>query len=196
MNALELFCGTKSFGKEAVKRNINVVSLDFDKQHQPTICVDILKWDYTIYPRGFFHIIWASPDCTSWSIMTHKHRTLKEGMTPKTDTAVIGEKLICKTLEIIKYFQPFIYFIENPRGRLRHYPLMDIIPHRTTLYYSNYGWHFVKPTDIWSNVELWEETRDRSVKTTNMKKLKGENKITRSRIPQGLINKILDHILY
>jgi len=138
MKSLELFCGTKSFSKEAKLKGYETTTLDIDKQHNPTICVDILTWDYKQFPKGYFNVIWASPDCTSWSIACHKHRTISS-MSPKTHIAVLGEKLIHKTLEIIKYFKPKYWFIENPRGRLRHFKPMKELEYRTTIYYGNYG---------------------------------------------------------
>ena len=72
------------------------------------------------------------------------------GHTPKTETAKLGIELVKKTLEIINYFDPKYFFIENPRGLLRKMPFMNDIP-RTTVWYCQYGDDRAKPTDIWSN---------------------------------------------
>ena len=78
MRSLELFCGSKSFSKIFEKNKYETITIDIDNKHNPTICKDILEWDYKIYPPKYFDVIWASPDCRSWSIATHKHRTVKE----------------------------------------------------------------------------------------------------------------------
>ena len=68
-NLLELFSGTQSVGK-AVEDRYNVISVDINDykgKHKPTHKVDILKWDYKIYPTGTFDIIWSSPPCRTFS---------------------------------------------------------------------------------------------------------------------------------
>ena len=187
MRSLELFSGHGTVSDVLKSHNFETHSLDIDDVHNPTMVQDILTWDYTILPPYFFDFIWASPDCTSWSIATHKHRTLKEGLVPKTETAVIGEKLIHKTLEIIKYFNPKVWIIENPRGRLRHFSPMKQLPYRTTVYYSNYGFPVQKATDLWSNVKLWrEKPKKGTIKWSNHV----HNRSERSAIPKPLIEKI------
>jgi len=192
MHSLELFAGTKSYGKVAVKHGYNVVSLDNDRQHNTTICDDILTWDYEQYEPGYFDIIWASPDCTSWSIATHRHRVLPN-LTPLTETARLGELLIHKTLEIIDYFKPHIYFIENPRGRLRHFPPMLNLPHRSTVYYSNHGHLCHKPTDIWSNLYMKNENKP-TLPNMHFDNVKRDKK-TRSVIPSRLMDHIFEDIV-
>ena len=49
---LELFCGTKSVSKAIGHEFDEVISLDLDAAHEPTIRADILQWDYTVYPPG------------------------------------------------------------------------------------------------------------------------------------------------
>ena len=198
MRSLELFSGNGTVSSVFKSNNFETHSLDIDKIHNPTMVQDILTWDYTIFPPNFFDFIWASPDCTSWSIACHRHRTIKEGLVPKTETAIIGEKLIRKTLEIIDYFKPTVWIIENPRGRLRHFPPMKKLPHRTTVYYCNYGFPIQKPTDLWSNVELWDEKPQKrnTMKFGNYGKkgCKGGIRSARSAIPKALIERTYSHV--
>ena len=47
MRILELFSGTGSIAKVARARGHEVVTLDICPRHRPTICRNILEWDYT-----------------------------------------------------------------------------------------------------------------------------------------------------
>jgi len=199
MRSLELFSGQGTVSKVLSENGFETHTLDNDSIHNPSILHDILEWDYRIFPKDHFDFIWASPDCTSWSIACHKHRTIKEGLVPKTETAILGEKLIHKTIEIIKYFEPKIYIIENPRGRLRHFPPMSFAPYRTTVYYNNYGFPISKPTDLWSNKPLWEE---KNIKKNTVRwshyygKYNANHRRVnhRSMIPKSLIEKLILHL--
>ena len=94
-------------------------------------------------------IIWASPPCTYFSVASIGHHWNKNH-TPKTKEAVLGCEIVKKTIEIIDYFCPDYYFIENPRGKLRKLDFMKRFD-RTTVSYCSYGDTRLKPTDIWTN---------------------------------------------
>ena len=61
---LELFSGTGSVGKVAKDLGFEVISLDLKNAD---INIDILQFDYKIYPLGYFDVIWSSPPCTEYS---------------------------------------------------------------------------------------------------------------------------------
>ena len=65
MRLLELFSGTQSVGKVARELGYEVVSLDRDMDAD--LKMDIMDWDYTLYPPRSFHVIWALPPCTEYS---------------------------------------------------------------------------------------------------------------------------------
>lgn len=147
MKLLELFAGTRSVGKEAEKLGFDVFSSDVNAFDGIDYVVDILKFDTSKVPFQPT-VIWASPPCTTYSVAAlGRHR---DGVKPKTDAAILGDKIVIKTLEIIKELQPKFYYIENPRGMLRKMPFMQGLP-RTTVWYCQYGDTRAKPTDIWSN---------------------------------------------
>jgi len=93
-------------------------------------------------------------NCTSFSIAACSHHWTKDKQ-PKTPTAVTGYALVQKTLELIEYFQPTYWYIENPRGLLRKFPIMEALPIRNTVTYCQYSHISMKPTDIWTNNPNW-----------------------------------------
>ena len=66
--ALDLFAGTHSFTRVAQQLGWECLSLDISDKHSPTICCDVLEWDYKQFPRGHFDFIWCSPPCQMLSI--------------------------------------------------------------------------------------------------------------------------------
>jgi site-specific DNA-cytosine methylase len=107
MRILELFSGTGSMGRAFTNQGWEVTSLDASPKAEATICIDIRLWDYTSYEVGYFDVIWASPVCTHYSIA----RTTAK--TPRN--LEWADSLVLKTLEIIDYFKPSCWYIENPQ---------------------------------------------------------------------------------
>jgi len=154
MQILELFCGTKSFSKVALRRGHTTQTIDNDKIHQPDWCIDIQDISIDdIYIRP--DIIWASPPCTCFSVASiGKHWTGgKKAYIPKTTQAEDAIKIIEKTKEIIEALAPRFWFIENPRGVLRKLPVLKGYK-RSTVTYCQYGDKRMKPTDIWTNCNM------------------------------------------
>ena len=113
MNLLELFSGTKSVGTIARSLGFNVISLDLKNAD---INTDILEWDYKQFDRNHFDFIWSSPPCTEYSVA--KTRGIRN--------IEYANSIVLKTIEIIKYFNPKHFVIENPQtGLLKHQEFMD-----------------------------------------------------------------------
>ena len=152
IKVLELFAGSRSFSKIAEKLGHKTFSVDINGFDNIDYVTDILDFDYK--KINFIpDIIWASPPCTYFSVASIGHHWNKDN-TPKTKEAVLGIKIVEKTLEIIRYYlslNPNLkYYIENPRGKLRKLDVIKGIP-KTTICYCQYGENRMKPTDIWSN---------------------------------------------
>ena len=148
MNVLELFAGSRSIGKEAEKQGHNVFSIDINNFKDIDLVIDILdlKKDMIPFKPDF---IWASPPCTYFSVASIGVHW-NEDHTPKSKDAVKGLEILNKTLSIFKWFPDAVFFMENPRGKMRK-KVSGI--DRTTITYCSYGdkRRRMKPTDIWSN---------------------------------------------
>jgi site-specific DNA-cytosine methylase len=146
MRLLELFSGTKSVSKTVGSFFSEVVSLDILDKYSPTICADINLWDYRQFPPGHFTHIWASPPCTEYSLL--KQNTGMETDIDKADQNVL------RLFEIIDYFRPEKWFIENPQtGMLKNRPFMEGIPFYDVDYCRYADWGYKKRTRIWTNVD-------------------------------------------
>ena len=74
MRLLELFSGTHSVGKVAESLEYEVVSLDicdYKGNFSPTHKIDILNFDYKMYDKDYFDVIWASPPCVYYSTLQY-----------------------------------------------------------------------------------------------------------------------------
>ena len=81
VKVLSLFSGTHSIGKVCKERGWEEVSLDkelgsecilgSDYKSEHHIQEDIFKWNYKIFPVGYFDIITASPVCLWWSSLRY-----------------------------------------------------------------------------------------------------------------------------
>ena len=155
MKVLELFAGSRSIGNVAESMGMEVFSTDIEQFGGIHYVVDILEFDLNKVPFKP-DIIWASPPCTGFSVAAiGRNWTKTEGdAIPKSDTARLGIELVKKTIEIINYFDPQFFFIENPRGMLRKLQIMQQFK-RHSVTYCQYGDNRMKPTDIWTNSETW-----------------------------------------
>ena len=158
-NCLELFSGTGSFGKVAKELDYNVVSLDLILKAD--IQINIMDWDYKSYPKNSFDIIWASPPCTAYSQLKKcwYNRKLKDGTIYSKelheDEMNQSDHIIKRTLDIINYFNPLIWFIENPLSTLKDRQIMKNIPYYICDYCKYSDWGYKKRTCIWTNKEEW-----------------------------------------
>ena len=220
MNHLELFSGTHSFGKVSEKYGYKVTSLDRDlaatcpfsnyvSNHH--IKEDIMTWNYKIYPKDHFQLITASPVCMWWSRLRYSWigRKLKvHGGLVCTkelldnDIDLYGKPMVDKIFEILDYFNPNYFIIENPAtGKMKDY-ICDLIPYYDIDYCKYSDWGYKKTTRFWTNIEGLEFKRclkdcnNMVDKKTHRVNLGDPTKVQttlkeRYRIPENVINMFL-----
>ena len=157
MKVLELFAGTRSIGKAFEARGHEVYSVEWSKDFENiSLYADIgtlTARDIIKLCGGVPDIIWASPDCTTYSIaaISH-HRKQEEGgnLVPVSEYAKFCDKVNKHVLDLIQELKPQFYFIENPRGGMRKMDFMKGL-YRYSVTYCQYGDKRMKPTDIWTN---------------------------------------------
>lgn len=158
MIILELFAGTRSVSRAFERRGHKTFSVEWDKKFKN---IDIYDDINNITPErvielcgGVPDVIWASPDCTTYSIAAISHHRKKNIETGSLDAISDYAKFCDKTnrhvIELIKELKPKCFFIENPRGGMRKMDFMQGLP-RYTVTYCQYGDKRMKPTDIWTN---------------------------------------------
>lgn len=156
MKVLELFAGTRSVGKAFEARGHEVFSVDWDRSFDGIdLYADIagLTAADVLARFGRPDVIWASPDCSSYSIAAISHHRKQEAdgnLAPVSEYAKKCDEVNQHTLRLILALSPRYWFIENPRGGLRKMRFMEGLP-RYTVTYCQYGDTRMKPTDIWTN---------------------------------------------
>ena len=206
MKILELFAGTRSISKAFESRGHEVFCVEWDKNFENIdLYADISTLTAETILRDFGRpdVIWASPDCTTYSVAAiSRHRRKNEetgNLDPVSEYATFCDQTNQHVLELIQELQPTFWFIENPRGGMRKMAWIKEYP-RYTVTYCQYGDTRMKPTDIWTNHpapdfkppckngDPCHEPAPRGART-GTQKLK--NSVEKARIPPALC----DHIV-
>lgn len=204
LRVVELFAGTRSIGKAFEAQGHEVFSIERDRQHANIdwyVDIGEITAADIIAKFGRPDVIWASPDCTTYSIAAISHHRMREddgNLAPKSDYAKQCDMINANVLRLIRELNPKYFFIENPRGGMRKMRFMQDLP-RHTVTYCQYGDSRMKPTDIWTNHPdpqfkpmckngaPCHEAAPRGSKTGTQ----GLAKVDRSRIPQELCEHIV-----
>lgn len=147
MRALEVFCGTKSFSRECERAGMTVTTVDNRQKFDPTICTDVLTWDFTTHPP--VDVLWGGIPCTLFSVAS------------KCRDPERGNELALRFLEILKHFQGLnpnlLWGAENPwSSLLKKQTFMQGIPY-SVCDYCQYGtkeenFGYRKRTIIFGNI--------------------------------------------
>ncbi len=159
---LELFAGTHVVSDAFRRAGWETYTVEWDRRFDGiTLYEDVSKLsvdDIVKLCRGHPDVIWASPDCTSYSVMaisTHRHK-VGDVLMPKTPYAEFCDRTNEHVVDLIRALAPTYCFIENPMGGFRTMPFIragerEGLFKRYTVTYCQYGETRQKPTDIWTN---------------------------------------------
>lgn len=172
MKCLVFFAGTRSVEKAFKAAGHETFSIDWDEKFENIdLYADILTVTATdiVEKFGLPDVIWASPDCTTFSIAAISHHRRKNcetgNLDPVSEYAEFCDNVDRHVLELIQELNnmrlerglpELIYFVENPRGGMRKMTWMQGLP-RYTITYCQYeldkpvNERRMKPTDIWTN---------------------------------------------
>jgi len=200
---LELFAGSRSVGKVAEQLGMQVLSVDWTAYENIDIVIDIgnlATKDIPFIPD----IIWASPDCTTYSVLALKHH--REFTRPKSEYAAKCDHINWHLKSLISEWllinPNLLFYIENPRGMMRKMRFVRTY-YRKEVWYCTYGDFRAKPTDIFTNNVYWKPRKQcfnnnencHHEKSPRLEKNKGtsgmKNSYERSKIPYELIHEIL-----
>lgn len=206
MRVLELFAGTRSIGKAFEKHGHEVYSIEWNKDFENIDWYeDIGKITTQDIIDRFGHpdVIWASPDCTSYSLAAISHHRVKNKETgnldPITDYAKFCDEVNAHVIDLIHELNPKYFFIENPRGGLCNMTFMQGIP-KYLVTYCQYGDTRMKPTHIFTNYPNPQFKHCKNGDSCHEKAPRGsrtgtqgiKGSVDRSRIPNKLCEYIVE----
>ena len=211
MNILDLWSGTGSATKawKYPRKGINkIITVDINPKFKPTICKDIL--DVTLEELeyyGPFDFIWASPDCTVFSIANcHSKNFYYDAgyLIVNSNLAREAIKRVKHTLKLIHGLKPNFWIMENPRGMMRKMPFMVGYDRKTVTYCQYHGnQKRMKPTDLFGIFPVAFEARmckngdpchERAPRGSSTG-TQGLSKIDKSMIPIGLSYEIMNAVM-
>lgn len=198
-HAIDLFSGTESATKYFQKSNEwTVHTVDNQQQFNPDTCKDIRKLQPKDLPEADF--IWASPPCTCFSIAKcwkYWGNTGNDKMNlPAKQDTVEAVQLVYHALYLINELNPDHWIMENPRGYMRKImPSKNSTGAQGEITYCQYGYHLMKPTNLWGDIPESFEFRKCSPGSdchSNEERGMGSGSdhvrdpVERSKIPDGL----------
>lgn len=202
-----MFAGTRSVSKAFEARGHETFCVEWDTNFPDIdLYADVgkLTAQEILDKFGKPDVIWASFDCSSYSVAAiskHRRKNPETGnLDPISDYAKFCDRVNQHALSLIKELNPEVYFIENPRGGLRKMSWMQGIP-RYTVTWCQYGEKRMKPTDLFTNhpnpkfkppCKNGDPCHERAPRgaRTGTQGIKGS--IDRARIPKELCEHIVD----
>ena len=135
--------GTKSVSNVWRDAGHRTLTLDISSKCSPDICTDLMSWEYTDFAIECPDFLWCSPPCTHYSIARSKAKTPRdlEG----------SDAIVQRCLDIIRYWRPRYYAIENPQtGLLKTRAVVQGLDFKD-VDYCMYGAPYRKRTRLWTN---------------------------------------------
>lgn len=136
---IDLCCGLGGFTEAFQRHGFEVIRIDIKREFKPTIIADVRKLPVKNSLKPLFMA--ASPPCERFSIANR--RFPKKGIREALE--IVGA-----CLESFVDLETKYWLLENPKGRLRWF----LGKPKQSIALSNYGGKYMKPTDLWGNVQL------------------------------------------
>ncbi|ADZ82687.1 DNA cytosine methyltransferase [Cellulosilyticum lentocellum] len=105
---LSLFDLTGNWSKPYRENGFEVIQVELQ------MGIDILDWKYHLIPKERVYGILAACPCTDFSLSGARHFARKDA----DGTTAKSIELVKKTMEIVEYFKPKFWVIENPMSRI------------------------------------------------------------------------------
>lgn len=197
--SLELFSGSCNVSKALQEFGFDAWSVDNNPKLNPRLCGDILNFDPSILP-GQCDFFWASPDCAIFSRIGDKKHWLKTtpkyriyNYKPLSSKALLSIELLQKTIDLILFLKPKVWFIENPVGRMHHMPCMKKLGHyRYGINYKDFGFDYSKETYLFTNQLL--PLSQKKVIRPGKSVIDIRSHYDRSKVPPALVHFLLNQI--
>lgn len=148
LRVLDLFCGLGGATQAFRDAGHDVLGIDNNPDLEPDMVADVRDLDAEdLLDRGPWDLVWASPPCTTFSVMTI---SVYHDANGHPDHPLTHERLalIHDTLALIQRLDPRAWILENPTGMLRRQDFMHRFD-RETVTYCQYGHFLRKSTDLW-----------------------------------------------
>jgi site-specific DNA-cytosine methylase len=185
MRIWDICCGTKSVSNVWKENGHETLTLDIEPNCMPDICTDIMSWEYTDFSLEPPDFIWCSPPCTHYSIARTNAKTPRdlEG----------SDKIVQKCLDIIHYWRPKYWVIENPQtGLLKTRAVVQGLNFKD-VDYCMYGAPYRKRTRLWTNCTWTPSKRCEHGRSGHPSQVSDFTLATRNSIPAPLIRELMDH---
>ena len=185
MRIWDICCGTKSVSNVWKDHGHETLTLDIDPKCMPDICTDIMSWEFTDFSLEPPDCIWCSPPCTHYSIARTRAKTPRdlEG----------SDKIVQRCLEIIAYWRPRYWVIENPqtgllktREVIRGVPFVDVD-------YCAFGAPYRKRTRFWTNCTWTPSKRCEHGRSRHPKQVSDFTLAMRHSIPVPLTEELINY---
>ena len=144
MRIWDLCSGTGSVSRVWREAGHETLTVDYNPKCGADICTDLMTWDYTDFALEPPDFIWCSPDCTQYSIARTRAKTPRD--------LINSDRLVQSCLDIIQYWRPRYWVIENPQtSLLKTRPVVQGLEFKDVTYCS-YGAPYKKKTRLWTNL--------------------------------------------
>lgn len=143
---IDLCSGLGGFSQAFVDAGWDVVRIDIDRKFRPTIQADVQNLPLKEWLQP--DIILFSPPCQCFSVAALRYYWTKgRPLNGKTLKAI---ELVRNGLSALRRLAPKAWLMENPMGMLRKV----IGRPRQTIFLSDFGTPYKKPTDIWGSFDI------------------------------------------